>query len=873
MNLLNQLTIKNLKLNRKRTVVTIVGIMLSIALITAVASIYSGMVNSLITFEKTRKGNFHVAYYNVSKEDLNTFKNNRKVKNIYLTQDVGYAKLEESKNEYKPYAFVKSFTKDALEELSLRLVEGRMPEKADEIVIPTHLKTNGRIELEVGDSITLDVGERYSEGSKLTQSNPFTAEVPETIENAVSKTYKIVGIVERPAYNLEAYEAPGYTFVTIADEKDMQGNVDVFAEYTKEGRKDYLNVTANLLEIDEDIFAAGLSSDGATEEEMEAFSKEMKKAKYEVQINHYLIMMQNNPLDEQAVGGLASAVVVVCIIIVVTSVFCIKNSFDISITEKTKQYGMLRSVGATKKQIRKNVFYEATVLGAIGIPLGLLLGMVASFLLVKISNYFLRESMVDGYFLEFSISYMAMAIAVGLGIVTIYFSSVWSARRAAKVSPIESICNSADIKLKGKKVKSPKWIRKIFGVGGEISYKNLKRNRKKYRTTVLSITLSAIIFIALSAFMNMAFQEVKQEIALVDYNIVLSVYGNEEATDSALECTQLENVKNYSVYRGSNANIVDPKYYQEYRDFWEEEDGENSGLFEGNVILAAVGEKQYQSYVKKLGLNYDKIKDQGILISSKKIVVHNEKKDQDEGKMVPEFDYKKGDTIKLSMEENRELSIPVALLTNECPMGIELYEYSPSYLLVSDEMYEQYASQKGISEIFIDSDNADKLQDDIDVVLSAYEHSTTNIEENARMMRNAYILIGIFLYGFIIVISLIGITNIFNTITTNMELRKREFAMLKSIGMTTKEFKHMIRLETLFMGTKALIFGIPVGIALSLLMGRRLEYSENLIQVIPVLAIFITIVAVFLLITCIMHYSIGKINKQNIIETIRNENI
>ena len=161
MDLLNKLTIKNLKLNKKRTIVTIIGIVLSVALITAVASMYSSGVESLIKYETAQKGNFHVAFYDVPVEDLDVFKNNRGIENLNLTKNVGYAKIN-SQNKDKPYAFVKAFTKSSLENLSIRLVEGRLPENANEIVIPTHLKTNGRLTLNVGDNISLDIGKRMS---------------------------------------------------------------------------------------------------------------------------------------------------------------------------------------------------------------------------------------------------------------------------------------------------------------------------------------------------------------------------------------------------------------------------------------------------------------------------------------------------------------------------------------------------------------------------------------------------------------------------------------------------------------------------------------------------------------------------------------
>jgi len=258
-NLLKHLTIKNLKLNKKRTIVTIIGIMLSIALITAVATMYSSMIKSLINYETYEKGYFHVAYYDVPISEVQNIKNTRGVEEIYLTSNIGYAKLENSKNEYKPYAFVKGFTKSALENLSVKLTDGRLPQNENEIVIPTHLKTNGRITLNIGDTITLDIGTRVADGYELTQSNPYTEN--ESIINTTSITYTIVGIIERPATNIEGYSAPGYTFITYMSEDDMNDSVDIYAKYTKTGSRDYLNVTASILGVDKEAFTKMYGSD------------------------------------------------------------------------------------------------------------------------------------------------------------------------------------------------------------------------------------------------------------------------------------------------------------------------------------------------------------------------------------------------------------------------------------------------------------------------------------------------------------------------------------------------------------------------------------------------------------------------------------
>ena len=467
MNILNKLSIKNLKLNKKRTISTIIGIVLSVALICAVATMATSFRETLLQGAISKRGYYHIKLSDITENDIKDIKNNRDIKDIKQIQEVGYAELKTSQNKDKPYIHLYSMENSTFEFLKFKLIEGNFPKNENEIIIPTHLKTNGRVNLNVGETITLDVGTRMSEGSELTQDNPFSYEANEKIINTTEKTYKIVGIIERPASNIESYQAPGYTFITCVNEKDIKNKADVYCKYTKNGSKNYANVTANILGVNENTYNKFISKNYSSEEEANSLAKEVAdNAKYKYNLNTYLITLENNPFDQNAVGNFGILVAIVCVIIVVTSVFCIKNSFDISITEKIKQYGMLRSVGATKKQIRKNVFFEATILGLIGIPLGLFAGMLASYILVIVTNLFLTDMLTEGLKLVLSYSWIAIIFAILLGFITIYFSALRSAFKASKVSPIDSIRNSSNIKIKAKKVKSPKIIKKIFGIGG-----------------------------------------------------------------------------------------------------------------------------------------------------------------------------------------------------------------------------------------------------------------------------------------------------------------------------------------------------------------------------------------------------------------------
>lgn len=904
MNILNKLTIKNLKLNKKRTIVTIIGIILSVALITAVSSMFFSARDSVIKYETREKGNYHYAFHNVPENDIKQFKENRNIEKLYFTKDIGYTKLEESKNKNKPYAFIKAFESSALDNLSINLTSGRLPENDSEILIPTHLKTNGRIDYKVGDTLTLEVGTRVLEedNTKMHQDEPYYEEIEEKIINTVTKEYKIVGIIERPPYTIEEYSAPGYTFVTYLDSDAIKGNVSIYTRYTKNAIKEDNIVTANILGVDEEAFTYlyyNLGEHRYDQDEIARQEEKLGTPKYKYDLNDYLILLETGIFNDSSMQALGIVVAIVVVIIIFTSVFCIKNSFNISITEKIKQYGMLSTIGATSKQIKKNVYCEALMLGVIGIPLGVLSGLLASYILILISNFLIGESI--SIELIYSFSWISIIFAIILGLITLYLSAWGSARKASKISPITAIRNSEDIKINAKKLKSPKYIKKIFGVGGDVSYKNLKRNKKKYRATVISIIVCSSVFISLSAFINLAFNYVQRDFESTDYNLVLTYPSdNIDLKNKARETINLDNIVDYSIISTSNLRLENNliKFSEEYLKYdtnvfepftYKDDNGNTIEEMQSTYLnVYKVGDQAYQEYLKKLGLDYNQTKDKAILINKTKIMVPKEENSNEYiTKTIPLFAYKKGDILNWKRETSKidengefiyeEVNIEIAALADEYPFGLKNLE-DRNMLIISDDQFDKIYKDELDNireEITIYSDDATKLQDNMEKILGdSDEYRIYNTEEEVKQIESLYLLVAIFLYGFITVIALIGITNIFNTITTNMELRSREFATLKSIGMTHKEFNRMISLESFFYGTKALIIGIPIGILLAYLIHSVLTENDTTIRFqLPISAIIIATLAVFILITCIMKYSISKINKQNTIETIRNENI
>lgn len=578
MNLMKTLTLKNLKLNRKRTIVTIVGIILATALLSALVTLVSSFQYSMIEYQKQKGGDFHVKFSNVKMSELSEFKNNRNIESTFETMGMGFAKLDGCKNEDKPYAYVMATDEAGFERGCFKLIEGRMAKNEDEIVIPRHLKTNGRIDIKVGDEITLDVGKRYDSNTEgvIWENSAYEHEA-ETLTDIVTKHYKVVGIMERPGYGMEDYSAAGYTFVTYSDElaaidngtkSEADTTLTVYSRYTQKALRNKDAVTADIIGVDEKLFAkANNSSVEMTAEESDRFLKEMENAKYDIYMNGFLISYECVFPIDGTFKALFTVATVVALIIILTSVYCIKNSFNISITEKIRQYGMLASVGATRRQIKSSVKTEAAMLGVVGIPVGTMSGILASLILVKVVNA-LSAGWLN-FALSFHTSLPALILAVILSIATIYFSATGSARRAAKVTPLEAIRNTKEIKIKSSKLKTPAIIGRIWGIGGVISYKNIKRNNKKYRTTVTSIVICSVTFIVISYFMSMAFSRVGMSYASVDYNIGINMSCKKDLDIEKLSklLSGIEGAEDYLVGAGYDFDVSKPEYTKEYGEY------------------------------------------------------------------------------------------------------------------------------------------------------------------------------------------------------------------------------------------------------------------------------------------------------------------
>lgn len=841
MNILNRFTIKSLKLNKKRTIVTIIGIMLSTALICGVAGLVSSFQGSLINWTKEKEGNYHTTFFGVEKDKIKYITENQKVEDYFLTSEVGWADLEGSKNEYKPYVHILAYDQKALENYGIKLEEGRFPQNSNEIVMSDHILTNARVNWKIGDKITLKVGKRETtDGYELNANNPYDEEQAEILTNLEEKTYTIVGKIERP--NIENYSSPGYTALTYLDSVGDKVNVSALYKKPKEYNELNKEICKNT-QLDEDL---------------------------DIYVNSDLLRFQG-VMNETTLNALYTIAGVIIIIIVISSVFVIRNSFSISVSEKNRQYGMLTSIGATSKQIRKNVIFEGMVIGLIAIPLGIIFGIVAIMILLQVVNYLL-DDMLAGMKFTYSINLLAILISILISTITIYLSCLIPAKRATKISPIEAIRGNNDIKIKSKKLKTSSITKKLFGIGGVIASKNLKRSKKKYRTTVISLVVSIFIFISLSSFLSIGLKAGGLYYRDFKFNMYVSA-KDENKKDLYTEIVKMDNIDEYAYYYETGLDFDIMKYAS---DFGKERFEENP--YTPNSITVIVYNNEYfKKYIKELGLEEGNYKTTAILMDS--AVEYHE----DGSKTIERlYTIKNGDKIN-AKRDNKDINFAITKITDNEPMGQELTHCDVGEIVIAEDFVKEVLNENiedgsyYLSDLLIKSNNAQELENKLnDLAKKDEKYSEINVfnyETYVKQEKRMILVIKIFLYGFITVITLIGVTNIFNTITTNMILRSKEFAMLKSVGMSGKEFNKMIRLESIMYGAKSLLIGIPLGLLGSYGIYKAFAQAIDFGYIFPYQAVIISIVFVFIIVGITMKYSLDKINKQNIIETIRQDNI
>ncbi|MEE1139154.1 MAG: ABC transporter permease [Acutalibacteraceae bacterium] len=939
MNIFKQFTNRSLKENKTRTLVTIIGIILSVAMFTATMEAFVTVQSYLINYAEMYNGKYHVGFYGVEYNDISKITEDERVEKYTYVQDIGYAEIGSS-NEYKPYLYIAGVPTDFTDVMPIHLTEGRLPENSNEIIVSDHLYSNGGVQLKLGQKITLQVGQRQwtellnindeeykaldgDNWQKLTQQVPFSKNegegTTEQLINTQEKTYTVVGFCVRPEQTtIEPYSAPGYTAFTINE----PGNTNTQSIYT------VLEKPIEHERFKTDIInsLSGISSS----------------------VNNDLLMYSFNSFNSAFPVLVVGLLTILIGLIVFGSVSLIYNSFSISVSERTKQFGILKSIGATKKQIRKSVLYEAAVLCLIGIPIGLVSGCLG----IAITFHFLSDSIstflaeLTELKMQFVFSPLAIIAASALSFITVIISAYIPARKAIKINPIESVRQSNEIKINRRSVKVSPLTQKLFGFEATLSSKNFKRNKRKYRTTVFSLFVSVVLFISASSLATYFTDIVEAQSQDMNYDVAINIYNYDDNFNPLYEtggfrnklCEDLKTVEGIDEFtlsqQMSTEYNIDKKYvseeyldmmYKEVERYSDETQNQYYGMFRYNFI----DDDAFRRLLKEEGLSeegyFDKENPKALVYDIGTYIYQNNNKEKvyivpflntdnlssaiEITKILPSFEEngnkyyyldeiveKDGKThyvYDIARDEGEEFDestkryLPEEKAVSYINISIgSVLDEKPYFAGHNTNLIYPEAVKEGIvldeyqqTHSFILCEDHEKVASDVIRLIRNIGGDTNHVSvvdyaAEIESIRALVTIAKVMAYGFIVLISMIAAANVFNTISTNISLRRREFATLKSVGLSSKGMRKMMIFESILYGIKSLLFSLPVSLAITYIV--YLVASDSGYEMafyVPWDKFIIAIASVFIIVVLSMIYSIKKVNKENTVETLRNENI
>jgi len=616
------------------------------------------------------------------------------------------------------------------------------------------------------------------------------------------------------------------------------------------------------------------------------------QSKFRGQTNYHNVM-----------DGVYGIIMIMLGLVSIACIIVIYNSFAISVMERKKQFGLFSSIGATKRQLHHTVFFESFIIGIIGIPLGVLFGYIGIWGVLQVINALLPK--VFDVPLTLSTYPPLLMIPIIFMILVILVSAYLPARRAGKITPIEAIRQNDDIKIKGKKLKTPKWVSYIFGVEGEIALKNMKRNKKKYRITIVSLFISIVLFISFSSLLEYGITGSDSYFnnANFDIGIYISDSNPKKIDDFFKSLKREKEVQKVGMYRSTSYDTAPIKKSQYdsklYQLFEKKLDLSTRGNDVGMIRVIALDDQTYRAYQKQVGVK----EDHPIMINVTNRIYYDQGKNRktyhgpiyrpDQISSISLWNLKEGaeeqidwNDYNLSRYYNKDqYQLDHIVFSDVVPFGIledETLDYP--LVVVSNQMYDEISQRMKIKEEIGQSyqivmkapsyDTLDQKFTEIEKEHTFNRFFYHNITEEMTLQQNITIVIKILLFGFIGLVTCIGITSVFNTIHTNMTLRRKEFAMLRSIGLTPRGLNRMIYFESLFFGLKSLCYGYIASLGVVYLIHTRISSIVNLGGIlIPYRAMLLSAVGVFMIVLMSMLYASKKMRHENILEAIREENI
>lgn len=878
----SEITHRYLKVQKKRTILTIIGIVLSVALITAIGTMVVSIRDSQIRDVIKRKGDYHAKFMSVDADKVYKVANNVEVKDYFLAKTIGYGivskveKTDRDSDRLPPnrYLYISAYDQSGLKTIPINIKEGRLPQTEDELAIDITVLEQLPGKPKLGDKVKLNIGMRKDPASgQQMERNGWSSN--EIFEKTGEKEFTIVGIIMPRFLDGNQAISDGVTYLDSGFlNSDDKYNVYIRLNKVKDAYKKLEKIAGS----------AGLP----------VVSSNADIRKYNIETNESLLSLYAESLNVSQNQGLMLTVAFIIVLVIISTMAVIYNAFHISVMERISQFGILRCTGASPKQIKNIVFKEAWILSLIGVPIGILLGFSA----MKIILYIIG-SLGFKFFNDMRIVFspLVLILSAVIGVITVFLSAFGPARQSGKVSPLEAVRNTGNFKKeKFKKVKNSRLAKLLFGIEGQIAYKNLRRNRKRFRITVFSMVISIVLYITFGSFLNNVIK--MDATGLGEYVDLLLTRDNTNTSgqDEGIPRSVYEEIKNLpevdKAYRVMQENPlllvpenkINPKVNEIRKDAGRPKVDDLSVIY--NNGLMSYGDEGLQDLkgmlrsgsIDKEALN----KENGVIIVNTGKLANNE---NSKVHMVDILDTKVGDKLKLTMDwsimsqnPSKDIKYTEVKVMGIAEKGLFHDDYNQNggiYIITTEEVYERITGSRSVGQLYINlKEGANKepvvkyLQD---LKEKDYRYGYADFAEIAKESRQSAITISIFLYGFVAVIALIGCLNIINTISTNLILRTRELSMLKAVGMTKGAIEKMICLEGIYYGIIAAVYGGVIGTGLAYVLFTFMMKVREFEFAIPWNHIITAIIGAILVALVSGIIPLRKINKGSIIDHIRME--
>ncbi len=819
-NVFLETTVRTLKQNKTRAVVTLIGVIVSVAMITSIILLAYSTRDYLIRDVRSTSGNWGIGIKNISsvvKEEAD--KQNLSYGEV---QSVGYSYLKGSKNSQKPFMYLINMN-DKMEDISnIQILDGRMPNNSREIVIPQHLNDDSGINYKVGDTLKVNIGVRIgvSTGEELDQITDYSAQDEVFIPNRI-QSFKVVGICKR--VSIEPYMAAGYTAITKDVKPVMNQTITYFSD------SDYEKVKSIV----------------------DRYYTDSSKIRYN----------DNLLYNTGAVGGMAShsnLYAITTVLLVLTFVgacILLYNTFSISNRERKSQYEIMASVGATENQLRRTALYEGGFLAVVGIPIGIFLGTVGTYLILnvfgdKIESLINKDVSIN---LELVMNGKLILIAAILSFIVLQAGIFIPAYKAGKTKPIEEYDYDVLSGREQKKVlKQSRIMYRLFGGEGLLASKNYKRNVRQYRSTIISLVMSIVLFVSANGLTLYVQNGMDAMLGLEgDYDIAYQDDDATKAEEAYYTFKNIEGVTSQAFVKEAVITsqigetpytymmfIIDDKTFS---NFLAQFDDIDTDEYLDSNNPKAIGVTHVMVYDKKTNrLSKKEIFNENNRIDQIKEIISGEKINLNVGTYVdksPEEIFATVNRPTVIMSKSASKNI-VNKVQNKAFSGRAIFKSQNN-----DETYkaiEQVCEEKGYDK--------DKLD---------------NLQQKREDAQSTLTLLKVFSYGFILLMAIVAIANVFNTVSANFELRRMEFATLRALGMTNGEFRRMLYFECLIMTAKTLIYGIPLAIIGLFIVFKMVRISVITGYILPLGSIILSVVCVFAVMIVVILYAISKLNDED----------